>query len=123
MDIGRGAAMREFSVEVTVHFQRPIGNSREEAADYAEKLLTALEDDSRVLGEGDQRALGPVTWGYFDPPYLGARFNVQAPSANAAIERATAIFTDALRVIGLYDPLASITVLAVEEVEEEACAT
>lgn len=25
---GRGAAMREFSVEVTVRFQRPIGNSR-----------------------------------------------------------------------------------------------
>lgn len=76
-----------------------------------------------MLGEGDQRALSPVTWGHFDPPHLGARFNVQAPSANAAMERATAIFTDALRAIGLYDPLASITVLAVEEVEEEACAT
>ncbi|HEY8506115.1 MAG TPA: hypothetical protein VIL46_16130 [Gemmataceae bacterium] len=88
--------MREFSVDLTARLPAPPGNSREEAAERASELLSALEDDAR--------ALGPVTWGHFDPPILGARFNVEAPDAGVALERAKDIFTDALRTIGYQAP-------------------
>lgn len=102
--------MREFSVDLTARLQAPPGNSREEAAERASELLSVLEDDAR--------ALGPVTWGHFDPPILGAKFNVEAQDANAALARARDIFAEALMAIGYGEPLDLIEI-QVEEVDPD----
>lgn len=106
--------MREFSVDLTARLPAPPGSSRVEAAERASDLLSALEDHGR--------ALGPVAWGHFDPPILGARFNVQAQDADVALEQAKAIFADALRSIGHQGPLDLIEI-QVEEVEPGGAAS
>ncbi|GAB6876562.1 hypothetical protein [Thermaerobacter litoralis] len=106
--------MREFAVDLTARLPVPPGNSREEAAEHASELLEVLEANSR--------ALGPVTWGHFDPPILGARFNVQARDADSALEKAKDIFAAALRSIGYPDPPDLIEIQVEEVAPDEAAA-
>lgn len=107
--------MREFSVDLTTRLETPPGSSREEAAEWASQLLSALE--------GDRRALGPVTWGHFDPPILGAKFDVEAEDADFALREARSIFQRAMRKIGRRDPLDLVEIQVEEVAPEEAAAS
>lgn len=106
--------MREFSVDLTARLRTPPGSTREEAAEKASELLSALEADAR--------ALGPVAWAHFEPPILGARFNVDATDANTALERAKQVFAEVLRTIGYRQPFELVEIQVEEAHPDEAAA-
>ena len=99
--------MREFSICMDVRLEP---SSYHE--DLALDLIRALEEDAR--------ALGPVTSGDAEARVVSARFNVQAPDAVQALEEARAVLADALRALGIKQPLDIVAVELEEYVEEEA---
>lgn len=102
--------VREFSVGLTARICVSPGSNIDEAADKAAELLDVLEEDPR--------AMGPVTWCNADPPTVGARFNVHADTAEAALTRAREILADATDRVGLGRHLDLIEV-EIEEFHEE----
>lgn len=105
--------MREFSVSLGTRLKTPWPcDGENEGMDDA--LLNVLLEDAR--------ALGPVTWANTGVPVLGARFNVKAEDARRALEEGQAIFQDALRAIGIEDPLDLVSIELKEVDPEQAAA-